>query len=75
MELGVFAKREPRPIDEKKIAAAACAKYGFPGLKWKNAERGGGVVHGTGQKVELDVEDKLEQLKPRAPVVTIMGHV
>ena len=25
--------------------------------------------------MELDIEDKLEDLKPRAPVVTIMGHV
>jgi translation initiation factor IF-2 len=25
--------------------------------------------------VELDVEDKVEDLKPRPPVVTIMGHV
>jgi translation initiation factor IF-2 len=33
------------------------------------------VVHAPIKKVELDVEDKLEQLKPRAPVVTIMGHV
>ena len=27
------------------------------------------------KKVELDVEDKPKDLKPRAPVVTIMGHV
>ncbi len=27
------------------------------------------------RKVELDVEDKPEQMKPRPPVVTIMGHV
>jgi translation initiation factor IF-2 len=38
-------------------------------------ERGGGAVHAPIKKVELDVEDKPEELKPRAPVVTIMGHV
>ena len=38
-------------------------------------ERGGGVVHAPVKKVELDIEDKPEDLKPRAPVVTIMGHV
>jgi translation initiation factor IF-2 len=27
------------------------------------------------KKVELDVEDKSEQMRPRPPVVTIMGHV
>ena len=27
------------------------------------------------KKVELDVEDKREQMRPRPPVVTIMGHV
>ncbi|HEU5396665.1 MAG TPA: translation initiation factor IF-2, partial [Verrucomicrobiae bacterium] len=38
-------------------------------------ERGAGVIHAPEKKVELDFEDKPEQLKPRAPVVTIMGHV
>jgi len=28
-----------------------------------------------GKKVELDVEDKPQELAARAPVVTIMGHV
>ena len=38
-------------------------------------ERGGGAVTRRSEKVELDVEDKPEEMKPRAPVVTIMGHV
>ena len=33
------------------------------------------MVHAPVKKVELDVDDKPEELKPRAPVVTIMGHV
>src|SRR5207253_4960608 len=38
-------------------------------------ERGSGIIHAPIKKVELDVEDKTEDLAPRAPVVTIMGHV
>ena len=72
MELGVFANVN-QAIDEK-IAQQLCAKYGFR-FEVEKRERGGGVVHAPIKKVELDVEDKLEQLKPRAPVVTIMGHV
>jgi len=72
MELGVFANVN-QAIDEK-IAQQLCAKYGFR-FEVEKRERGGGVVHAPVKKVELDVEDKLEQLKPRAPVVTIMGHV
>ena len=60
-------------IDEK-IAQQLCAKYGFR-FEVEKRERGGGVVHAPVKKVELDVEDKPEQLKSRAPVVTIMGHV
>jgi len=72
MELGVFANVN-QAIDEK-IAQQLCAKYGFR-FEVEKRERGGGVVHAPIKKVELDVEDKPEQLKPRAPVVTIMGHV
>ena len=72
IKLGVFATVN-QAIDEK-IAQQLCAKYGFR-FEVEKRERGGGVVHAPVKKVELDSEDKPEQLKPRAPVVTIMGHV
>ncbi|HKW28445.1 MAG TPA: translation initiation factor IF-2, partial [Verrucomicrobiae bacterium] len=72
MELGVFANVN-QAIDEK-IAQQLCAKYGFR-FEVEKRERGGGAVHAPVKKVELDIEDKSEDLKPRAPVVTIMGHV
>lgn len=72
MKLGVFATVN-QAIDEK-IARQICAKYGFR-FEVEKRERGAGVVHAVEKKVELDFEDKPEHLKPRAPVVTIMGHV
>ena len=72
MELGVFANVN-QSIEEK-IAIQLCAKYGFR-FEVEKRERGGGVVHAAPKKVEVDIEDKPEQLKTRAPVVTIMGHV
>jgi translation initiation factor IF-2 len=60
-------------IDEK-VAAQVCAHFGFKFEAEKRA-KGEGVVHQPEKKVELDVDDKPEDLKPRAPVVTIMGHV
>jgi translation initiation factor IF-2 len=72
MEAGVFANVN-QAIDET-IAEKVCAKYGVR-FEVEKRERGGGVVHAPVKKVELDQEDKLEELKPRAPVVTIMGHV
>ena len=72
MGLNVFATVN-QTIDEK-IAAQLCAKYGFRFEAEKRA-KGEGVVHTSVKKVELDVDDKPEDLKPRAPVVTIMGHV
>ncbi len=72
MKLGVFATVN-QAIDEK-IAQQICAKYGFR-FEVEKRERGAGIIHAVEKKVELDVEDKPEQLKPRPPVVTIMGHV
>jgi translation initiation factor IF-2 len=72
MKLGVFATVN-QPIDET-IAQKVCALHGFR-FEAEKRERGGGVVHAPIKKVELDVEDKAEELRPRAPVVTIMGHV
>ncbi len=72
MELGVFANVN-QAIDEK-IAQQLCAKYGFR-FEVEKRERGAGVVHAAEKKVELDFEDKAEDMKSRPPVVTIMGHV
>jgi translation initiation factor IF-2 len=72
IELKVMATVN-QAIDES-IAQKICAKYGFR-FEVEKRERGGGTVHAPVKKVELDQEDKAEDLKPRAPVVTIMGHV
>ncbi|HXT13860.1 MAG TPA: translation initiation factor IF-2 [Candidatus Angelobacter sp.] len=72
MKLGVFATVN-QAIDET-TAQKVCALHGFR-FEVEKRERGGGVVHAPVKKVELDMEDKAEDLKPRAPVVTIMGHV
>src|ERR1019366_4179921 len=72
MKLRVMATVN-QSIDEK-IAAQIAAHYGFKFEAEKRA-KGEGVVHTQLKKVELDTDDKPEDLKPRAPVVTIMGHV
>ena len=72
MECKVMANVN-QAIDET-IAQRLCAKYGFK-FEAEKRERGGGVVHAPKQATEVDLEDKPEDLKPRAPVVTIMGHV
>src|SRR5439155_5078120 len=72
METGVFANVN-QAIDEV-IAQRICAKYGYR-FELEKRERGSGLVHAPIRKLELDVEDKAEELVPRAPVVTIMGHV
>jgi translation initiation factor IF-2 len=72
MKLRVMATVN-QSIDEK-IAQQVCAHYGFKFEAEKRA-KGEGIVHQSEKKVELDVDDKPEDLKPRAPVVTIMGHV
>jgi len=72
MESGVFANVN-QAIDEK-AAQRICAKYGFR-FEVEKRERGTGQIHAVAKRVELDVEDKPEDLILRAPVVTIMGHV
>ncbi len=72
MELGVFANVN-QSVDEL-VAQRLAAKHGFR-FEAEKRERGGGIVHAPVAKVEVDLDDKPEDLKPRAPVVTIMGHV
>ena len=72
MEMGVFANVN-QMIDEP-TAQRICAKYGFR-FEAEKRDKGKGVVHPPEEPVVIDVEDKSEDLKPRAPVVTIMGHV
>jgi translation initiation factor IF-2 len=72
MEAGVF-KSVNQAIDEN-LAQRICAKYGIR-FEVEKRERGSGLVHTPTKTVELDMDDKLEDLVPRPPVVTIMGHV
>ncbi|HUC86687.1 MAG TPA: translation initiation factor IF-2 [Candidatus Acidoferrales bacterium] len=72
MKLRVMATVN-QSIDEK-IAAQVAANFGYRFEAEKRA-KGEGLIHQQERKVELDVDDKVEDLKPRAPVVTIMGHV
>jgi translation initiation factor IF-2 len=71
MEIGEFANVN-QSIGED-VAQRICAKYKFR-FELEKRERGAGA-HTPVRKVDLDMEDKPDQMKPRAPVVTIMGHV
>lgn len=71
MELGVFANVN-QTMDET-TAKRVCAKYGYR-FELEKRDRGQALVV-TRRTEDVDVEDKPEDLKPRAPVVTIMGHV
>src|SRR5207244_536361 len=72
IELKVMANVN-QAIDES-VAQRLCAKYGFR-FEVEKREKRAGIVHAPVKEVELDVEDRAEDMKPRAPVVTIMGHV
>ena len=72
IELGVFATVN-QGIDEL-VAQKICAKYGFR-FEVEKRDRGAGVHAPIRTSVVKDSTDKPEDLSPRAPVVTIMGHV
>src|SRR5207237_3953452 len=72
IELKVMANVN-QAIDET-VAQKLCAKYGFR-FEVEKREKRAGIVHAPIKEVELDVDDRAEDMKPRAPVVTIMGHV
>ena len=73
MEIGVFANVN-QAIDEK-VAVQVCAKYGFKFEVERRGKAAEHAVHAPIKQVEVDPEDGPQQLKPRPPVVTIMGHV
>jgi translation initiation factor IF-2 len=72
MELNVFANVN-QAVDDA-IAKRVCAKYGFK-FEIEKRSKESHVVQPQKKEVALDVEDRLEDLQLRAPVVTIMGHV
>ena len=73
MQMGIFANVN-QAVDEP-VAIKLCAKHGFKFEVEKRA-KGEGQVHAVLKKIEADpIDDKPEDLKPRPPVVTIMGHV
>jgi translation initiation factor IF-2 len=72
MELKVMANVN-QAVDEK-TAQQLSAKYGFR-FEVEKRERGAGVHAPIKKRAEFDPEDKEADLRLRAPVVTIMGHV
>ncbi|HVM59568.1 MAG TPA: translation initiation factor IF-2 [Verrucomicrobiae bacterium] len=73
MAMNVFANlTETIPED---IARKICERHGFL-FELEKRERGAGIVHAPPKKVEpLEVGEQATDLKPRPPVVTVMGHV
>ena len=72
MELGIFAT--VNQSIESDMAQRVAAKHNFR-FKVERRKEGGGVHAPIKRDEPLDQDDQVEQLKPRAPVVTIMGHV
>ncbi|MCX8156114.1 MAG: translation initiation factor IF-2 [Verrucomicrobiae bacterium] len=72
MESGVFATVN-QAIDEA-VATRICAKHGFR-FELERRDRSKAVHPVVRKAPDVDPEDKPEDLKPRPPVVTIMGHV
>ena len=73
MQMGVFAT-VTQTIDAE-AAVKICAKHGIRFETEKRDKAAHSVNVPKEEKLELDSEDKPETLKPRPPVITIMGHV
>jgi translation initiation factor IF-2 len=73
MKLNVFANLN-ETIGED-IARKICERHGFL-FELEKRERGAGILHPVQKKVEPPPPGvKAEDLQPRPPVVTVMGHV
>jgi translation initiation factor IF-2 len=72
MEMGIFATVN-QAIDTE-VAQRVAAKHNFR-LRAERRKEGGGIHAPVRREQPTEPEDRPEQLKPRAPVVTIMGHV
>lgn len=72
IELKVLANVN-QAIDEN-VAQRLCAKYGFK-FEVEKRERRAAPAPVIVREPTVEVDDKPEDLKPRPPVVTIMGHV
>jgi translation initiation factor IF-2 len=72
MESGVFATVN-QAIDEA-VATRICAKHGFR-FELERRDRSKAVHPVVRKAPDVDPEDRPQDLKPRPPVVTIMGHV
>ena len=73
MQLGVFANVN-QAIDEP-TAQQLCAKNGFKFEAKKRQRDASAPAPIQENKLELDTDDKEKDLKPRPPVVAVMGHV
>ncbi|MCB1096911.1 MAG: translation initiation factor IF-2 N-terminal domain-containing protein, partial [Verrucomicrobiae bacterium] len=74
MELDIFAN--PNQSIEPDVAEKLCEKHGF--VFWKEKREKGGGVHKVEEVIEEPpppVEEPEDELKPRPPIVTFMGHV
>ena len=73
MDLGVFAN--VNQTMDADCARAICAKYGYRFEVEKRERHAPPAAPQPRKKVELDPTDRPEDLRPRPPVVTVMGHV
>lgn len=74
MELDIFAN--PGVSIEPDVAVKICEKHDFI-FEREKREKGGGVhkIEEVISAPEAPVEEQEEALKPRAPILTFMGHV